>query len=194
MIAPDVILSAAHCAGGKYKAVIGRYDLDRADGDVVQVKRELPHPRYNPSRTDNDFNLIFLARKTTANVPLVKLNKEATIPAARTPVEVMGWGDTDPSDWSQRLSDELHSVEVNVVSNEQCSQAKGYVGWFNYQSYEGAITSNMLCAEDANQDSCQGDSGGPLVIKGNDSNGSDDVQVGVVSWGVGCADSIFPGV
>lgn len=68
-------------------------------------------------------------------------------------------GDTDASEWSQRLSDVLRSVEVNVVTNEECSQAKGYVGWFNYESYEGSITSNMLCAQDTNQDSCQGDSG-----------------------------------
>jgi trypsin len=196
LIAKDVVLSAAHCAGGNYYAVIGRYDLDDTNiGDTVSVKTEVPHPYYNPSLTDNDFNLIFLTRETTTNnVPLVALNTEGDVPGGGDPVEVMGWGDTDPSDWGQRLSDELHSVEVNVVSNAQCSQAKGYVGWFNYQSYEGAITDNMLCAQDNNQDSCQGDSGGPLVIKGNSQSGRDDVQVGVVSWGIGCADSSFPGV
>ncbi len=36
--------------------------------------------------------------------------------------------------------------------------------------------------------------GGPLVIKGNDSTGSGDIQVGIVSWGLGCADKNFPGV
>ena len=44
----------------------------------------------------------------------------------------------------------------------------------------------MLCASANNKDSCQGDSGGPLV-KGN-------VQIGVVSWGIDCADPNFPGV
>lgn len=194
LIAPDVVLSAAHCSGGDYKVVIGRHDLDTMVGDVVNKRFEVPHPQYNPSWTDNDFNLIFLNRETTADVPFVKLNSDRSIPSHQDPVEVMGWGDTDPSDWSQKLSDILHSVEVNVVSNELCSRAKGYVGWFNYESYEGAITSNMLCAKDTNQDSCQGDSGGPLVIKGRDSRGADDVQVGVVSWGIGCADSTFPGV
>jgi secreted trypsin-like serine protease len=91
LIAPDVILTAAHCAGGQYKAVIGRYDLGMTDGDAVPVKRELLHPRYNPSTTNNDFNLVFLTRQTTANVHIVKLNKEASIPSHRDPVEVMGW-------------------------------------------------------------------------------------------------------
>ena len=36
-----------------------------------------------------------------------------------------------------------------------------------------------------------GDSGGPLIIPGNDT--SSDVQIGVVSWGIGCA-RMFPGV
>ena len=37
----------------------------------------------------------------------------------------------------------------------------------------------------------QGDSGGPLI--GTNGNGQ-VVQVGVVSWGIGCAESAFPGV
>jgi trypsin len=86
-----VILTAAHCAGGEYKVVIRRYDLDMTDGDAVRVKRELLHPRYNPTTTNNDFNLVFLTRQTTANVPIVQLNKEASIPSHRDPVEVMGW-------------------------------------------------------------------------------------------------------
>jgi trypsin len=73
-------------------------------------------------------------------------------------------------------------VEVKMISNEECAKSSGSVYGFT-ESYQGQITSSMMCAKDQNEDSCQGDSGGPLVVKGRDSRGSDDVQVGVVSWG-----------
>jgi hypothetical protein len=34
------------------------------------------------------------------------------------------------------------------------------------ESYQGKITSQMMCAHDGDKDACQGDSGGPLVMKG----------------------------
>ena len=50
----------------------------------------------------------------------------------------------------------------------------------------------MICAAgDGIADSCTGDSGGPLAVLG--SNGSYS-QIGVVSWGRGCAKSGYPGV
>lgn len=44
----------------------------------------------------------------------------------------------------------------------------------------------MFCAAARSTDACQGDSGGPIQING--------ILVGVVSWGVGCADPYYPGV
>ena len=49
----------------------------------------------------------------------------------------------------------------------------------------------MLCAgyeETGGKDSCQGDSGGPLVDK------ETKEQIGVVSFGQGCAEPGYPGV
>jgi len=118
----------------------------------------------------------------------VKLNHNPTTPEESAPVTVMGWGDIDPSD-GQELSDSLMEVEVNVISNKECDDSDGKFG-----SYKDSITSNMLCAreEGGGEDSCQGDSGGPLVIKG--AKASEDIQVGVVSWGIGCASKDYPGV
>lgn len=49
---------------------------------------------------------------------------------------------------------------------------------------------SMICAavEEGGKDSCQGDSGGPLIATATKE------QVGVVSWGYGCAQKGNPGV
>lgn len=49
----------------------------------------------------------------------------------------------------------------------------------------------MMCARAKTSDACQGDSGGPLVV--TQGNGQ-DIQVGVISWGISCAHPSFPGV
>jgi len=75
----------------------------------------------------------------------------------------------------------LRSVEVQVISREACQ--KSYAGRYN-------ITSRMVCAgvPEGGKDSCQGDSGSALVLK------KSGKQVGIVSWGLGCAEKEHPGV
>jgi len=50
-----------------------------------------------------------------------------------------------------------------------------------------SLTDGQICAIGAGKDACQGDSGGPMF----NSNGE---QVATVSFGVGCATPLVPGV
>ena len=60
-------------------------------------------------------------------------------------------------------------------------------------AYSGVaeVRGEMVCAARLDRDSCTGDSGGPLV---HCTGQAHCVLVGVASWGVGCAESRYPGV
>lgn len=188
MIAPDTVLTAAHCAGGRYEIVVGRHHVNDRDGDVVGVRKELKHPNYKASTTNNDYMLLFLDRAIDVDVTYVTISDRFV--GNNEAATVVGWGDTHISDKVQQLAKELQEVEVYTMDNDDCDDSEGEIGGFK-DNYHGQITDSMLCARHPQEkDACQGDSGGPLVIV----NGGSFEQVGVVSWGVGCAHDDFPGV
>ncbi|KAL7549251.1 hypothetical protein ACHAWF_012515 [Thalassiosira exigua] len=198
LIAPNIVLGAAHCRQNRrYKAVIDRRDLKTNSGDVRTVIKEIPHPSYNPTKTDNDYMIMVLDRDTEADVDPVKVSTEVV--SEGKAVTVVGWGDVHPSGSVTSLATQLMGTEVFSMSNDDCKRSSGVIGgqqifgmtFGGYQeTYGDDITDNMLCAEDNGEDSCQGDSGGPLVVE----TPYGDELVGVVSWGIGCAHPEFPGV
>jgi len=173
----------------------------KSDGEEINVLSEAVHPMYTRvlGRAPNyDFALLYLERPvdTTAyDIQFLYLNQDKNVPMPGTNLTVLGHGFTTVDKYS--LSQKLKELDKYAISNEECANtAIATDGW---DAYEDLLTDQMLCAEDSpddeiEEDSCSGDSGGPHVIKGNDPNGGDDTEVGVVSWGYKCAQEGYPGV
>jgi trypsin len=189
LIAPDVILTAGHCSGFFSQVQIDRYDITVDDGgyDYLMVEKHLAHPNF-ANIIQSDFALAKLYGRSWKRV--VTLNTDGDVPQDDEYLTVMGWGVTVEG-VSSTQSNVLREVDVQSMGNMECDASSGqYKG--SFVTYEGYIEDNMLCAWSQDKDACQGDSGGPLIRKGDDAG--QDVQVGVVSWGLGCAMETFPGV
>lgn len=112
---------------------------------------------------------------SSSSAPIQPINFDPDFPPVGTAVSVIGYGVTFENGTS--ASSVLLQVENNVVSFNDC------------QTYYGIISEDrQICMGDVagGRDACQGDSGGPLFF-GN-------IQVGVVSFGDGCARPNVPAV
>lgn len=178
VIAEDVVLTAAHCVEESVAEdlVVFSGAIDLESEDVVETAVADLHVAedYNdPIAMSNDWALLKLAEPL--NVEPIAL---ATEPEEYDLLETAGWGDT-----GEGFPTTAQWVEVPFVSDEDCEAA--------YPDEVDAQT--MLCAgdlENGGVDSCQGDSGGPIMTPASE----EQVLVGIVSWGYGCAEAGNPGV
>jgi len=197
LISKSVVLTAAHCVAfdANVTVVIGRYNLtDDTVGDEIEVAEKVLHPNYDMARSeDYDIALIFLARPAPADLGIVQVNADGSVPVAGTDLTYLGWGEVDSDDSTLNVSETLREVDSTVITNAMCSEVAGFVDGTSWRdSYAGIISEVELCTFAIGRDSCQKDSGGPLMIRGKDE--SEDIQVGVASWGIKCASNVFPGV
>ncbi|KAF0722392.1 hypothetical protein Ae201684P_019968 [Aphanomyces euteiches] len=179
LIAPNVILTAAHCSietnyAIKYAVIGTHYNGGTTYGETIAVKQQIVHPKYNKNSNTNDFAIYILASNAKTAPATVSFDTVS----ASVPVVVRGWGATSEGGSE---SSALLELTVNTLTNTNCASL---LSPYN-------VDSTMLCAGgQAGKDSCQGDSGGPLTLE---SSGSEKL-VGVVSWGLGCAQANKPGV
>jgi len=176
LIAPNWILTAAHCESLLYQGkevMINEWKLASTnDGQIKRsIQQVIKHPGWNSNTLDYDIALARLNQKVCAVTPV---ELASTTPSGGEELTVMGWGTL-----TQGGSTPEQLMAVNVP---QMSCTLGYSS--------SDITSTMFCAgfQQGGKDSCQGDSGGPLIRKGTNE------QVGIVSWGYGCAQPNYPGV
>ncbi|MCG7933439.1 MAG: serine protease [Candidatus Thiodiazotropha taylori] len=185
LVAPDWVMTAAHCVEGEnaqgIEAVIGDLDLNQTDqGELTrQINRIVVHPDRSASSDDHDIALLELSSGANLQAVAPATPTITNNISAGTPLTVMGWGNMSTS--GEEFPNRLQEVQVPLVAQDECRQ-----------NYGGSITDNMICAglPQGGKDSCQGDSGGPLVHQID----GDWHQVGIVSWGEGCARPGYPGV
>jgi len=176
------ILTAAHCVDSKegqdIDAVIGISDLTQADAAThrYSIKEIYVHENYQNAVNGNDIAIIEL--ETEVNYTAVNLADQYlrnNLSAGET-LTVMGWGDQDPAPGQEnrKFENELYQVNVPLVQQSLCPDSV-------------RNSDNAFCAGfvSGGYDSCQGDSGGPIVV----ANGGGYEQLGIVSWGQGCAEA-----
>jgi V8-like Glu-specific endopeptidase len=195
IINEEWILTAAHCLddfsnANEISIAYGMGSLEEDDNTIsyVEVEAFYLHPNYDDQSQDNDIALIKLASPiptgATAQIISYATSNTTDIEADGYSSYVTGWGNMSGEDGGSDFPDQLMAAEVPVVSNTRANRNN---------SYGGAITDGMLVAGfmDGGIDACQGDSGGPLAAQDADGKW---VQIGVVSWGYGCARANYPGV
>jgi secreted trypsin-like serine protease len=178
---PSIVLTAAHClpATGNNTSIgvtAGAVDLQ----EPARITRTSTYvyraPGYNNPSGD-DWGLIRL------NAPITN---QATLPIATSTAydsgtfTVAGWGAATEGGGQQRY---LLKAQVPFITDAQCGSA-----------YSELVPNEEICAgnwSSGGVDTCQGDSGGPMFRRDNANNW---IQVGIVSWGYGCARPENPGV
>ncbi|XP_073511372.1 transmembrane protease serine 5 [Phyllobates terribilis] len=192
IIAQQWIITAAHCVHNYRSPSLSSWTVlsgivshspVRQYASSSVVEKIIYHQKYDDRSHDYDIALMKLEKPLNYSDsvrPVCLPQYEQDIPAG-SECWISGWGHTHPDNTHMPRS--LKEAMVPLISSKKCNSSC---------IYDGDITPRMLCAGylDGKVDACQGDSGGPLVCQ------TDYTWrlVGVVSWGMGCAEPNRPGV
>lgn len=175
----QIVLTAAHCVSGSgnntsITATAGVVDLNSSSAIKVKSTKVLQAPGYNGK--GKDWALIKLAKPI--NLPTLKIADTKAYDNGT--FTVAGWGAAREGGGQQRY---LLKANVPFVSDASCKSSYG----------NDLVPSEEICAglPQGGVDTCQGDSGGPMFRRDNNNAW---IQVGIVSWGEGCARPNYPGV
>jgi len=177
------VITAAHCMDSyvydksDLEVVAGDLRIDEKSGgrQTSDVDYIFVHENYNAATFENDLAVLRLDDELDFNeyVKPIEVDLNTFYPITKKCV-LTGWGTTA----NGNLSPDLKSVDLPIVERGTCNIP-----------YQDNIKQGMLCAGYliiGEKDSCSGDSGSPLACDGK--------LKGVVSWGLSCGQSRYPGV
>jgi len=152
------------------------------DQRIQVIKVDMPQAHFDFETYDDDFAILTLDEPAEFNnnvqpicLPSLPGNSYEGVQAT-----VAGWGAESAGDQPTQILE----ANVTTIPTSVCTTHYNKV-----PAFKGKITSNMICAWREGKDACGGDSGGALVVQEPCGHFA---QVGVVSWGLGCAE--YPGV
>jgi len=200
LIAPGVILTAAHCADkfrsepGKLKVRCGEWDTQNQTEPRAHQDRSVEnvdiHPEFNSRNLANDWALLY----TTEPFELQEHIDTVCLPEPEEQFDgqncfATGWG-KDQFGAAGEYQVVLKEIDLPVVGHQQCQDSlrRTRLG----RRFQ--LDDSFICAGGiAGKDTCKGDGGSPLVCQSK-GDPFTYVQAGVVAWGIGCGEDATPGV
>lgn len=173
IITPNAVMTSGSCCQGMnsgHASVRVGSSFASSQGDIHDVQEIVVHPNYDDYNIANDICLLILKEPVTNPIA-----KPVSLPTDSVTIEdgatllLSGLGITAGTG--------LVQLEVSFVSDEEC--------FANYGE-DSIVADSMLCAIDLCDDLCNGHIGAPLTYN--------EVQVGIGSWGYGCANPNYPSV
>lgn len=192
------LVTAAHCSIRDTDRVLVGGDTP-GKGLPYFIKTIRKHPKHDASRQGSPWDIAVVELKSPIrDVSILKVHQPAEdasddLAASSLPgnsfVRTSGYGSYSEN-WPTLFENEARSVDIPTISMKECRSqfAKRSDNLASLLKDDVQLCAGFL---DGSCDSCFGDSGGPLTVY--DVEGS-VVQVGIVSFSVGCARPETPGV
>ena len=150
LIAPTVVLSAGHCAGGITHVVLDTVDY-QSGGEEIDVVETIVYPRWERTL---DLSLLILEHPASVPPRTIALGCAAEHIEDGAEVVIVGYGATDA--WGERYGSRLQQASTEV-EDADCSDT--WLGCMPEVSPGGELR-----AGGDGVDACFGDSGGPLYL------------------------------
>lgn len=179
-ISDEYIVTAAHCMFGNFGMIdpsevliAGDFvDLTNDSPAEIPIAQIIVHPGYDNDARFAENDIALMRTAVPHGLPLMQLFNGDARKLTGEQSLVIGWGltNTNPDVFPSLLN----AAVVPITDFATCSNV-----------YERGLGPEHICAgfEQGGVDACQGDSGGPLMIRAANQN----IQVGVTSFGNGCA-------